>query len=114
MPVRLIVNNEPTGSILKDEGVALSLQGIDPAFRVQWEAVVYHLGEGWKGISEEIRLAVEATGFKARHKNWWGSLTITSIRQGALVKTYPPEIWEATDPKGHARECRVLIRTRKL
>jgi hypothetical protein len=114
MPLRLIVDNQPSGEILKDEGVALSLKGIDPGFRRKWEDTVYDLLEGWKGIAEEIRLALEAQGFKARHKNWWGTLTSMSIKRGALRKTYPPEIWNARDPKGHIRECRVLIRTNLL
>jgi hypothetical protein len=114
MPIRLVVDNEPSGETLKDEGIKLSLKGIPAPFRVEWEQQVYDLLAGEKMITEMIRLRMEAKGFVARHKNWWGTLTSTSIRRGALVKTNPPEIWNAQDPDGHSRECRVHIRTGQL
>ena len=71
MPLRLIVDNEPTGEILKDEGIASALRFIDPLLWRAWEDAVYDLLEGWKGISEEIRFVVEAQGFHA-HPNHLG------------------------------------------
>ena len=109
-PLRLI---SVSGEILKDEGIKLSLSGVDPLVRAHWDQTVYDLHMGWKGISEEIRLMCEAAGFYAPKgkSGWWGSMTSASIQKGLLVKTNPPEIWRALDPKGHARDCRVLTRT---
>lgn len=114
MPIRLVVDNEPSGETLKDEGIALNLKFIPPEFRAEWEEQVYFTHIGWKGITEEIRLRMEARGFVAKSKNWWGTLTSTSARRGTLVKAQPTEFWNAVDPDGHSRECRVWIRTAKI
>ena len=57
---------------------------------------------------------MEARGFIAKSSKWWGALTSTSARRGTLVKAQPTEFWNAVDPDGHSRECRVWIRTAKI
>ena len=40
-PLRLIVDNAPTGEILKDEGIALALAHADPRWKAAWKEIAY-------------------------------------------------------------------------
>jgi hypothetical protein len=113
MPIRLVVDNEPSGEILKDEGVNFAFNNADPAWKAAWFDVLFNeFPFGWEGLGEEIRFACLASGMaKPSKPQLWSSMIGKAMSKGLLVFKRPLVWLIPTDPSSHARPCRVLIRT---
>src|SRR4249920_555963 len=114
-PLRLIVDNAPTGEILKEEGIALALANADPKWKAAWKEIAYKLPAGWEGIGEDIRFMCLRSGMPLpRTPRLWGSMVSGMIKRGGLRHKVPFELSIPTDPISHGRPCKVLVRTRWL
>ena len=118
-PLRLIALNglslEPTGEILKDEGIVRCLKNAHPVWVEGWTNIVYEYPEDWTGTGEDIRIDVTKKLRLLPHSDrCWGSMVLQAMRKG-LLEFRTPWVWRIpTDPTSHARPTRVLRRTGAL
>ena len=111
-PLRLIIDNAPTGEMLKDEGTALARANAPAWWRQGWHDIVDALPMGWEGTGEDIRFMCLRSGLPApTSSKRWGSMISGAIKQG-ILEFKVPWVWVVpNDPVSHARASRILRRT---